>query len=83
VGEDDQLAQQAEREHLHAEDDQQGAQQQRRSVCELLVEEQSLHREHRDDRRPMLNVAAPTMPKKRSGRFVNRTRKKMLNRSST
>jgi len=51
MSEDDQLAEQAEREHLHAQHDQQRAQQQRGSIGELLVEEQTLHAQERDDGR--------------------------------
>jgi len=43
VGEDDQLAEQAERKHLHAEHEQQRCQQQGRAVGKRLIEQEAIH----------------------------------------
>jgi len=51
VREDDELAEQAEREYLHAEHEQQRRQQQGRAVGERLAEQQAIHSEVRDQHR--------------------------------
>ena len=83
VREDDQFAEQSEREELQAEHDQQRRQQQGGALGQRLAEEQASRSTSQvTASAPNAKVLTPTMPKKRSGFLVKRTRKNTVKMSS-